>query len=58
MEQNMQQPNKEQEYMSDEVRNLIGDQIMAIVNLRVKLRLSEERIKELEDGNLRENNER
>jgi len=58
MEQNMQQPNKEQEYMSEEVRNLIGDQIMAIVNLRVKLRLSEERIKELEDGNLRENNER
>jgi len=58
MEQSMQQPNKEQEYMSEEVRNLIGDQIMAIVNLRVKLRLSEERIKELEDGNLRENNER
>ena len=58
MEQNMQQPNKEQEYMNEEARNLIGDQIMAIVNLRVKLRLSEERIKELEDGNLREDNER
>jgi len=54
----MDQPSKEQEYMSEEVRNLIGDQIMAIVNLRVKLRLSEERIKELEDGNLREDNER
>ena len=58
MEQSMQQPNKEQEYMSEEVRNLIGDQIMAIVNLRVKLRLSKERIKELEDVNLPKDNQR
>ena len=58
MEQNMQQPNKEQEYMSEEIKNLIGEQVMAIVSLRTKLRISEEKVKELEDVNLPKDNQR
>ena len=44
----MGRPSKEQEYMNQEIRNSLGDQVMAIVSLRVKLRINEERIKELE----------
>ena len=44
----MGRPSKEQEYMNQEIRNTLGDQVMAIVSLRVKLRINEERIKELE----------
>ena len=44
----MGRPSKEQEYMNQEIRNTLGDPVMAIVSLRVKLRINEERIKELE----------
>ena len=44
--------------MSEEIKNLIGEQVMAIVSLRTKLRISEEKVKELEDVNLPKDNQR
>jgi len=39
--------NKEQEYMTKEIEKIIGEQLMAIANMRVQIRLLMEELEEL-----------